>query len=101
MKVYVNYFKLRIITFLQYREAAIAGLCTQFFWGMMLIFIYMALYQNGANSSISFDKSFNNSNKSKYEQICNFSNQMIKDSLSERHKKSIYKNIKILKNIYK
>ena len=53
------------------------------------------------NSSISFDKSFNNSNKSKYEQICNFSNQMIKDSLSERHKKSIYKNIKILKNIYK
>ena len=56
MRVYINYFKLRITTFLQYREAAIAGLTTQFFWGMMMVFIYMALYQNSDNSSISLDQ---------------------------------------------
>ncbi len=53
MKLYLNYFKLRINTFLQYRSAAIAGLTTQFFWGIMLIFIYMALYQNADNVSMN------------------------------------------------
>lgn len=53
MKVYINYFKLRIITFLQYRGAAIAGLSTQFFWGIMMVFIYMALYQNSDNVSMN------------------------------------------------
>ena len=43
------------------------------------------------NSSSSLDKSFRNI--SKYEQICNFSNQMIRDSLSERNMKNIFKNI--------
>lgn len=47
MKLYINYFKLRIMSFIQYRVAALAGLSTQFFWGMMLIFIYIALYTNG------------------------------------------------------
>lgn len=53
MKLYLKYFKLRIMTFMQYRVSAIAGLTTQLFWGSMLIFIYMALYQNGGNSNIS------------------------------------------------
>lgn len=47
MRLYVNYFKLRMMMFMQYRVAAIAGLSTQFFWGIMLIFIYIAFYTNG------------------------------------------------------
>ena len=46
MSLYLKYFKLRIIAFMQYRVAAISGLMTQFFWGLMLIFIYVALYSN-------------------------------------------------------
>lgn len=56
MRLYLSYFKLRIITFLQYRSAAIAGLTTQFFWGIMLIFIYMALYQNADNVSMNLEQ---------------------------------------------
>lgn len=56
MKLYLNYFKLRIETFLQYRSAAIAGLTTQFFWGIMLVFIYMALYQNADNVNINLEQ---------------------------------------------
>ncbi len=56
MKLYLNYFKLRIVIFLQYRSAAIAGLTTQFFWGVMLIFIYMALYQNADNVSMNLEQ---------------------------------------------
>ena len=56
MKLYLNYFKLRIETFLQYRSAAIAGLTTQFFWGLMMIFIYMALYQNADNVSMNLQE---------------------------------------------
>ena len=56
MRVYFNYFKLRIETFLQYRSAAIAGLTTQFFWGVMLVFIYMALYQNADNVSMNLEQ---------------------------------------------
>ena len=46
MSLYLKYFKLRIIAFMQYRVAALSGLMTQFFWGMMLIFIYVAFYSN-------------------------------------------------------
>ena len=56
MRLYLNYFKLRIATFLQYRSAAIAGLTTQFFWGVMLVFIYMALYQNADNVSMNLEQ---------------------------------------------
>jgi ABC-2 type transport system permease protein len=44
------------MTFLQYRSAAIAGLTTQFFWGLMMIFIYMALYQNAPNVSMNLEQ---------------------------------------------
>ena len=56
MRAYLSYFKLRIITFMQYRTAAIAGLTTQFFWGVMLIFIYMALYRNGGSASMNLNE---------------------------------------------
>lgn len=45
------------------------------------------------NSNISMDKSYKYTNISKYEQMCNFSNQMIRDSLSEKHMKNIFKNL--------
>ena len=43
---YLNYFKLRIITNLQYRAAAIAGVLTQLFFGFVYIMIYLALYES-------------------------------------------------------
>lgn len=56
MKLYINYFKLRIITFLQYKTSAIAGMATQFFWGIMMIFIYMAFYSNGSEVWMSLSE---------------------------------------------
>ena len=56
MKLYINYFKLRIITFLQYKTSAIAGMATQFFWGIMMIFIYMAFYSNGSEVGMSLSE---------------------------------------------
>ncbi len=43
-KAYFSYFKIRVIQGLQYRTAAIAGACTQFFWGFMLLFVFQAFY---------------------------------------------------------
>ena len=35
MKKYLSFFKLRFVMGMQYRAAALAGVCTQFFWGLM------------------------------------------------------------------
>ena len=40
MKPYLSYFKKELLEALQYREAAIAGLATQFFWGILYAFVY-------------------------------------------------------------
>lgn len=51
MKSYLNYFKLRFITNLQYRAAAIAGILTQIFFGLVFIMVYLAFYKsNGASN---------------------------------------------------
>lgn len=50
MKKYFTYFKLRCLTNLQYRSAAIAGLLTQFFFGMVFIEVYIAFYSSGDGS---------------------------------------------------
>lgn len=44
MKGYISYFRTVILSNLQYKAAAIAGLTTQFFWGFLQIFIYEAFY---------------------------------------------------------
>lgn len=44
MKPYISLFRVRLLNGLQYRAAALGGLATQFFWGIMLIFIYAAFY---------------------------------------------------------
>ena len=42
MKKYLSFFRLRFITGLQYRTAALAGIATQFFWGAMEILTFRA-----------------------------------------------------------
>ena len=41
---YLCYFKVILVTRLQYKVAAAAGIVTQFFWGFLQIFIYEAFY---------------------------------------------------------
>ena len=56
MRPYLSFFKLRFATGLQYRFSAIAGLATQFFWGIMMLFIYEAFYKNGVSSSMNWQE---------------------------------------------
>lgn len=51
MKFYLSYLKLRFITGLQYRAAALAGLSTQFFFGIMFIMVYLAFYESGSGTA--------------------------------------------------
>ena len=56
MKPYFSLLRVRLLNALQYRAAAFGGLATQFFWGLMLIFIYAAFYGDEAYSNgFSFD----------------------------------------------
>ena len=54
LKGYFSVFRIRMISSLQYRAAAIAGLTTQFFWGFMLIMIFEAFYASGGAQDFSF-----------------------------------------------
>ncbi len=53
---YLSYFKTRIEAGLQYKVAAIAGLSTQVFWGMLYCLIYQAFYSNASIPDISFNE---------------------------------------------
>lgn len=46
MKSYLTYFRLRIITDLQYRTAALAGIVTQLFFAFVYILFYLAFYES-------------------------------------------------------
>lgn len=48
MRFYKSYFKLRFITNLQYRSAALAGIATQLFFGMIYILVYLAFYESAS-----------------------------------------------------
>lgn len=50
MKKYIAFFGLRMRTGLQYRTAAVAGLITQFVWGIMLVLGYAVFYKSNPNS---------------------------------------------------
>lgn len=52
MKSYLNYFKLRVITNLQYRASALAGIMTQLFFGFVYIMMYLAFYESNDTSSV-------------------------------------------------
>ena len=57
MKFYISYFKLRFITGLQYRAAALAGLSTQFFFGIIFAMVYIAFYEsNDANTPMQLSQ---------------------------------------------
>ncbi len=45
MKKYVSFFRMRFSTGLQYRQAALAGMSTQFVWGAMEILLFKAFYE--------------------------------------------------------
>ena len=50
MKSYISYFKLKFKTGLQYRAAALAGIATQIFFGIVYVAIYVAFYESGATN---------------------------------------------------
>ena len=52
MRFYLSYFKLRFITSLQYRKAALAGIATQFFFGLVYIMVYLAFYESSTNNGL-------------------------------------------------
>jgi ABC-2 type transport system permease protein len=54
VKPYITYFKSELIVGLQYKEAALAGLSTQFFWGLLYAFVYQAFYSYANVDSINF-----------------------------------------------
>lgn len=50
MKQYLSFFKLKFAVGLQYRAAALAGISTQLFFGLVNIMVYMAFYSSGDTS---------------------------------------------------
>jgi ABC-2 type transport system permease protein len=48
MRAYLAVFRIRLLTGLQYRVAALAGIATQFFWGFVVIMVYEAFYHNAS-----------------------------------------------------
>ncbi len=54
MKSYLKYFKTELLVGLQYKEAAIAGLSTQFFWGILYAFLYKSFYSHTNIKSINY-----------------------------------------------
>ena len=56
MRAYFSYFKSEMIASLQYKAAALGGLATQFFWGLVLMFIYHSFYSYTSIESINFQE---------------------------------------------
>lgn len=52
IKVYLNYFKLRVICELQYRVSALAGMATQIFFVFVFIMVYIAFYDGNASINV-------------------------------------------------
>lgn len=50
MKFYLSYFKLRFITSLQYKTAALAGISTQLFFGIVYVMVYLAFYNSNSSN---------------------------------------------------
>ena len=60
MKSYLSYFKLRFLTGLQYREAAIAGVFTQIFFGLVFIMVYLAFFESdSSNAPMTLEQTIN------------------------------------------
>ncbi len=59
MKSYLSYFKLRFITNLQYRMEAVAGICTQIFFALIFIMVYLAFYESGGDTPMQWQELVN------------------------------------------
>ena len=59
MKSYLSYFRLRFITNLQYRMEAVAGICTQMFFALIFIMIYLAFYESGGDTPMKWQELVN------------------------------------------
>ena len=51
MKQYISFFKLKFTIGLQYKAAALAGMATQIFFGLVFIMVYIAFYSSGTNNT--------------------------------------------------
>ena len=51
MKAYLQYFKINLIYNLQYRAAALAGISTQVFFGLIMVALYLAIYSSNNTSN--------------------------------------------------
>lgn len=52
MKSYLSLFKIKLIANLQYRLAAITGIATQVFFGLIIIMVYIAFYKSNPNQDV-------------------------------------------------
>lgn len=53
MSTYLSYFKIKFLNEIQYRIAAMAGVVTQFAWGLMYIMLFSTFISNGVNNNMS------------------------------------------------
>lgn len=56
MRSYLTYFKLMIITNLQYRISAMAGIFTQLFFGFLFILVYLAFYESNGTAPMPWNQ---------------------------------------------
>lgn len=57
MNAYLSFFRMRFLTLIQYRAAALAGVCTQWVFGMMKVLVLWAFYaSSGAVQPMSFSQ---------------------------------------------
>lgn len=59
MRAYIAILKSRSLVLFQYKAAALIGLFTQFFWGLLKILILSAFYASAIATPISFDQAKN------------------------------------------
>lgn len=52
MKSYISIFKVTLMNNIQYRTAAIAGILTQVFFGLVYIMVYLAFYKSGTTKAL-------------------------------------------------
>lgn len=56
LKPYLSIFKVRLLTALQYRAAAFAGIATQVFWGFIKVMILQAFFAQGGDQPITLSQ---------------------------------------------
>lgn len=56
MRGYISYFKTEVKAGLQYKTAALSGLATQYFWGMIFALVYTSFYSHTQIQDISISQ---------------------------------------------